>query len=83
MQARSKEQEHVKKIALYEQKIELLEIQLRDAEEREANQRKLYDRMFQALDDTTGKDGAHSARSQHKHDPSLGTREIDMLHKQY
>jgi len=59
----------------------LLEIQLRDAEEREANQRKLYDRMFQALDDQ--KEGPHSARSQHKHDPSLGTREIDMLHKQY
>lgn len=39
--------------------------------------------MFQALDDTAAKDGPHSARSQHKHDPSLGSREIDMLHKQY
>jgi hypothetical protein len=28
-----------------------LEIQLRETEEREANQKKLYDRMFQALDE--------------------------------
>jgi hypothetical protein len=43
---RIKEQDFFKKLALQDQKIELLEIQLREAEEREQNQKKLYDRMF-------------------------------------
>lgn len=77
-----REQDHVKKIALYEQKIELLEIQLKDAEEREANQKKLYDRMFQALEEPQSP-GPNSARAQHKHDSSIGSKEIDMLHKQF
>jgi hypothetical protein len=43
---RIKEQEFLKKTALYEQKIELLEMRIKDAEERETNQKKLYERMF-------------------------------------
>ena len=49
---RQKDQDYSTKVALYEQKIHLLEMQLREAEEREHNQKKLYDKMFEALDDT-------------------------------
>lgn len=58
---RSKDQEFSKKEALYEQRIELLEIQLREAEEREVSQKKMYDRMFQALDESNG--GPNSSRN--------------------
>ena len=51
---RFKEQEYVKKFAIQEQKISLLEMQLREAEEREENQKKMYDRMFKAIEDSNG-----------------------------
>lgn len=43
---RAREQEYQKKVAVMEQKIELLNIQLKETEEREFNQKKMYDRMF-------------------------------------
>ena len=84
---RIKEQEYVKKSALQEQKIELLEIQLKETEEREANQKKLYDRMFQALDDANNNmnqssnalaqiSAPNSARSHRD-------RDIEILNRQY
>jgi hypothetical protein len=57
---RAREQEHQKKVAVMEQRVELLTIQLREAEEREGNQKKMYDRMFQALEEGSGvRDSMH------------------------
>lgn len=47
---RAKEQEYEKKIALMKQEIELLQLQVKETESREDQQRKMYERMFQALD---------------------------------
>lgn len=53
-EARAKEQEYEKKIALQEQQIELLTIQVKETEQREAQQRSMYDKMFVALETGNG-----------------------------
>jgi hypothetical protein len=63
-----------------------LEIQLRETEEREANQKKLYDRMFQALDEANNHlatpnnvaqlSAPNSSRSHRD-------RDIELLNRQY
>lgn len=82
---RFKEQEYIKKIAIQEQKIEILELKLKDADERDANQRKLYERMFQALESSPLKPHHGSSPLKLKSgDPnqSLGSKEFELLNKQ-
>lgn len=82
---RLKDQDYNKKVALMQQKIELLELQLRDAEERETSQKKMYDRMFQALDDNSSNKSPNSARNRGDNETSksIGSREIDILNRQF
>lgn len=47
---RAKEQDYEKKIAVMKQQIELLNMQVKETEAREEQQRNMYERMFQALD---------------------------------
>jgi multidrug resistance efflux pump len=47
---RAKEQEYETKIAVQQQKIELLEIKVKESEERETQQRNMYEKMFTALE---------------------------------
>lgn len=60
-------------------------MQLKEAEERESNQKKLYDKMFQAIEDSNFGGGLSSRgrssdlSSQHS---TLGGKELDFLHKQ-
>lgn len=83
LQIRSKEQDFNTKFALYEQRIQLLEMQLKEAEEREENQRKMYDKMFKAIEDSNG--GSLSSRNKEQFNQSqqsLGGKEVDFMHKQ-
>eukprot|EP00347_Sterkiella_histriomuscorum_P020750 403336615 len=63
-------------------------MQLREAEEREQNQKKLYDRMFQAIEESgqlnshRGSQSSRNQESMHNSQQSIGGRELDMLHKQ-
>jgi hypothetical protein len=56
---------------------------LRDAEERETSQKKMYDRMFQALDDSSGAPNSARNRGDNGSSPSIGSREIDILNRQF
>lgn len=47
---RQKEQDYLTQIALKDQKIELLKIQIKETEEREQQQKTLYEKMFSALE---------------------------------
>ena len=48
---RRKEATLKKSEAVLQQRIQLLEMQLQETEEREANQRQMYDKLFEALDE--------------------------------
>ena len=71
---------------MLEQRIDLLQIQLRETDERETNQKKMYDRMFQALED--GNHGVRDSLQLPLSSPSSGRsnyrdRELDQLNKQF
>jgi len=46
---RAKECEHLKKEALYEQKIQLLEMEMKDLDERQANMKRINEKLMTIL----------------------------------
>ena len=50
-EGRRKEAQFKKEEAVLRQRIELLELQLKEMEEREGDQKRMYDRLFKALDE--------------------------------
>lgn len=79
---RIKESDYQKKIALYEQKLELLEVQLKEAEERELNQKKMYDRMFQAIEESSGNQSKRQEELFNASHSSI-SKELENMNKQY
>lgn len=57
---RAKEQEYEKKIAVQQQEIELLQMQIKDYEQRGAQQRSMYDKMFNALETNENEPGQYT-----------------------
>ena len=57
-------------------------MQLKESEEREENQRNMYDKMFKAIEDSNG--GSFSSRNKEQFNQSqqsvLG-KEVDLMHK--
>ena len=62
---RKKESNYKKQEAVMQQKIELMTMQMQEMEERETNQKQMYDKLFTALDEkgANGLRGLHAASS--------------------
>ena len=79
---RLKESEFTNKIAVYEQRIQLLESHLKETEEREANQKIMYDRMFKAIEESNGYPSKRNDELLNSSQHSL-SKEVEDMHKQF